>query len=92
MTSVKSKLFAVKKTRRIGVDAARWSRQTMGETTAEGRLYKLFARRGMTYTTALRRFFALRRGANRWRWAVFRIAPLAQSDDDGGWQPPKDAV
>ena len=39
MTSVKSKLFAVKKTRRIGVDAARWSRQTMGETTAEGRLY-----------------------------------------------------
>lgn len=37
MTSVKSKLFAVKKTRRIGVDAARWSRQTMGETTAEGR-------------------------------------------------------
>lgn len=81
MTSVKSKLFAVKKTRRIGVDAARWSRQTMGETTAEGRLYnrsprlaclpgvgcirrkstaeerlyKLFASRGMTYTTALRR-------------------------------------
>ena len=39
MSSVKSKLFAVKKTRRIGVDAARWSRQTMGETTAEGRLY-----------------------------------------------------
>lgn len=39
MTSVKSKLFAVKKTRRIGVDAARWSWQTMGETTAEGRLY-----------------------------------------------------
>lgn len=39
MTSVKSKLFAVKKTRRIGVDAARWSRQTMGDTTAEGRLY-----------------------------------------------------
>ena len=39
MTSVKSKLFAVKKTRRIGVDAARWSRQTMGEATAEGRLY-----------------------------------------------------
>lgn len=39
MTSVKSKLFAVKKTRRIGVDAARWSRQPMGETTAEGRLY-----------------------------------------------------
>lgn len=37
MTSVKSKLFAVKKTRRIGVDAARWSRQPMGETTAEGR-------------------------------------------------------
>lgn len=55
MTSVKSKLFAVKKTRRIGVDAARWSRQPMGEATAEGRLDKLFARRGMTYTTALRR-------------------------------------
>lgn len=36
MTSVKSKLFAVKKTRRIGVDAARWSRQPMGEATAEG--------------------------------------------------------
>ena len=55
MTSVKSKLFAVKKTRRIGVDAVRWSRQTMEEATAEGRLYKLFARRGMTYTTALLR-------------------------------------
>ena len=79
MTSVKSKLFAVKKTRRIGVDAARWSRQPMGETTAEGRLYnrsprlaclpgascimrestaeerlyKLFARRGVTFLQPL---------------------------------------
>lgn len=53
MTSVKSKLFAVKKTRRIGVDAARWSRQTMGETTAEGRLYKLFASREMGFLQPL---------------------------------------
>lgn len=55
MTSVKSNCLPSKKTRRIGVDAARWSRQTMGETTAEERLYKLFASWGMTYTTALRR-------------------------------------
>lgn len=70
MTSVKSKLFAVKKTRRIGVDAARWSRQTMGETTAEGRLYKLFARRGMTYTTALRRLLRV-----HWCHGVGRPTP-----------------
>ena len=64
MTSVKSNCLPSKKTRRIGVDAARWSRQPMGEATAEGRLDKLFARRGMTYTTALRRFFGLRRWRN----------------------------
>ncbi len=53
MTSVKSKLFAVKKTRRIHSDAARWSRWTMGEATAEERLYKLFARRGVTFLQPL---------------------------------------
>ena len=37
MTSVKSNCLPSKKTRRIGVDAARWSRQPMGEATAEGR-------------------------------------------------------
>ena len=45
------------------------------------------ANREMTYTTALRRFFAYGSVSRRWMAVFFRwgcAAPLAQYDDDGG--------